>query len=34
MPGGRRADPSRNDVDKARRMKTIERMRGHIRHDR
>ena len=28
-----RADTTKNDVDRARQLKTIERMRGHIDHD-
>ena len=29
-----RADTSKNDMDRARQLKTIERMRGQIQHDR
>jgi hypothetical protein len=28
-----RADTSKNDMDRARQLKTIERMRGQIHHD-
>jgi hypothetical protein len=28
-----RADTSKNDMDRARQLKTIERMRGHVLHD-
>ena len=28
-----RADTGKNDTDRARQLKTIERMRGHIDHD-
>ena len=28
-----RADTSKNDMDRARQLKTIDRMRGHIDHD-